>query len=32
LLLLTGVGIAYFLICYPVSRYSRALERRLDGV
>ena len=30
LLLLTGVGIAYFLICYPVSRYSRALERQLS--
>lgn len=30
LLLLTGVGIAYFLICYPISRYSRALERRLS--
>jgi len=29
LLLLTGVGVAYFLICYPISRYSRALERRL---
>jgi His/Glu/Gln/Arg/opine family amino acid ABC transporter permease subunit len=29
LLLLTGVGIAYFLICYPISRYSKAVERRL---
>lgn len=32
LLLLSGVGIAYFLICYPVSRYSRTLERRLAGL
>jgi polar amino acid transport system permease protein len=30
LLLLTGVGIAYFLICYPISRYSRSLERQLS--
>ncbi len=30
LLLLTGVGVAYFLICYPISRYSRVLERRLN--
>lgn len=30
LLLLTGVGIAYFVICYPVSHYSKALERRLS--
>ncbi len=29
LLLLAGVGLAYFLICYPVSRYGRSLERRL---
>lgn len=29
LLLLTGVGIAYFMICYPVSRYSRWLETRM---
>jgi His/Glu/Gln/Arg/opine family amino acid ABC transporter permease subunit len=29
LLLLTGVGIAYFLICYPISRYSLAVERKL---
>ena len=30
LLLLTGVGIAYFLICYPISLYSRSLERQLS--
>jgi polar amino acid transport system permease protein len=29
LLLLLGVGIAYFLICYPISRYSRRVERNL---
>jgi polar amino acid transport system permease protein len=29
LLLLTGVGVAYFLICYPISRYSRRVEKRL---
>lgn len=29
LLLLTGIGIAYFLICYPISHYSQSLERRL---
>lgn len=30
LLLLAGVGLAYFLICYPISRYSRNMERRLS--
>lgn len=30
LLLLAGVGLAYFLICYPVSRYGRNMERRLS--
>jgi His/Glu/Gln/Arg/opine family amino acid ABC transporter permease subunit len=29
LLLLTGVGVAYFLICYPISRYSLAVEKRM---
>jgi polar amino acid transport system permease protein len=29
LLLLLGVGIFYFVICYPVSRYSARLERRM---
>ncbi|MBI6945248.1 amino acid ABC transporter permease [Pseudomonas putida] len=29
--LLIGVGVAYFLICYPVSRYSRALERKINN-
>jgi len=29
LLILLGVGAAYFLMCYPVSRYSRRLEKRL---
>jgi len=29
LLILMGVGAAYFLLCYPVSRYSRTLEKRL---
>jgi len=29
LLILMGVGAAYFLMCYPVSRYSRTLEKRL---
>jgi hydroxyproline transport system permease protein len=28
-LLLLGAGLFYFVICYPVSRYSRHLERRL---
>lgn len=28
-LLLMGAGLFYFLICYPVSRYSRHLERRI---
>jgi len=27
--ILMGVGAAYFLLCYPVSRYSRTLEKRL---
>jgi len=27
--ILLGVGAAYFLLCYPVSRYSRRLEKRL---
>lgn len=30
LLLLAGVGLAYFLICYPISRYGRNMERRLS--
>ncbi len=30
LLILAGVGAAYFLLCYPISRYSRRLERRLS--
>jgi len=30
LLLLIGVGIAYFLICYPISRYSMTIERRMS--
>jgi His/Glu/Gln/Arg/opine family amino acid ABC transporter permease subunit len=29
LLLLAGVGLFYFVICYPVSRYSRRLERKV---
>jgi His/Glu/Gln/Arg/opine family amino acid ABC transporter permease subunit len=29
LLLLTGVGVAYFLICYPISRYSLRVEKHL---
>jgi His/Glu/Gln/Arg/opine family amino acid ABC transporter permease subunit len=29
LLLLAGAGLFYFIICYPISRYSRRLERRL---
>ncbi|WP_213881782.1 amino acid ABC transporter permease [Pseudomonas sp. dw_358] len=29
LLLLAGVGIFYFVICYPVSRYSARVERRM---
>jgi polar amino acid transport system permease protein len=29
LLVLTGAGLFYFLICYPVSRYGRRLERAL---
>ena len=29
LLLLVGVGIFYFIICYPVSRYSRLIEGKL---
>lgn len=28
-LLLMGTGLFYFLICYPVSRYSRYLERKV---
>ncbi|AVA23892.1 amino acid ABC transporter permease [Rhizobium sp. NXC24] len=28
-LLLLGTGLFYFIICYPVSRYSRYLERRI---
>jgi len=28
-LLLMGAGLLYFLICYPVSRYSRRLERKV---
>lgn len=28
-LLLLGAGLFYFVICYPVSRYSRYVERRL---
>lgn len=28
-LLLFGTGLFYFLICYPVSRYSRRLERKV---
>lgn len=28
-LLLLGTGLFYFLICYPVSRYSRYLERKI---
>lgn len=31
LLLLTGVGIAYFLMCYPISRYSLVVERRMEA-
>jgi len=27
--LLVGVGVFYFVICYPVSRYSARLERRM---
>jgi His/Glu/Gln/Arg/opine family amino acid ABC transporter permease subunit len=30
LLVLAGTGLFYFLICYPVSRYSRRLERALN--
>jgi hydroxyproline transport system permease protein len=30
ILLLAGVGIAYFLICYPISRYSLVVERKLN--
>lgn len=29
LLVLTGVGLFYFAICYPISRYSRHLEKVL---
>ena len=29
LLVLAGTGLFYFLICYPISRYSRRLERAL---
>ncbi|MFA5489677.1 MAG: amino acid ABC transporter permease [Candidimonas sp.] len=29
LLILIGVGVFYFIICYPVSLYGRRLERRL---
>jgi polar amino acid transport system permease protein len=29
LLLLIGVGVVYFVICYPISRYSRRVERQL---
>jgi ABC-type amino acid transport system permease subunit len=29
LLLLAGVGVIYFAICYPISRYSRRVERQL---
>jgi polar amino acid transport system permease protein len=28
-LLLFGIGLFYFVICYPVSRYSRHLERKV---
>ena len=28
-LMLFGIGLFYFVICYPVSRYSRYLERRV---
>ena len=28
-LLLLGAGLLYFIICYPVSRYSRRLERKI---
>jgi ABC-type amino acid transport system permease subunit len=28
-LLLLGAGLFYFLICYPVSQYSRHLERKV---
>ncbi|MGO7586350.1 amino acid ABC transporter permease [Rhizobium ruizarguesonis] len=28
-LLLLGAGLFYFIICYPVSRYSRSLERKI---
>lgn len=28
-LLLFGIGLFYFIICYPVSRYSRHLERKV---
>lgn len=28
-LLLFGIGLFYFIICYPVSRYSRYLERKV---
>jgi His/Glu/Gln/Arg/opine family amino acid ABC transporter permease subunit len=28
-LLLMGAGLFYFIICYPVSRYSRRLERKI---
>ena len=29
ILILTGVGVVYFLICYPISRYSFAIERKM---
>ena len=28
-LLLMGAGLFYFIVCYPVSRYSRRLERKI---
>ncbi|MDH4450283.1 MAG: amino acid ABC transporter permease [Rhodoferax sp.] len=30
ILLLTMVGVAYFIICYPISRYSLVVERKLN--
>ncbi len=30
ILVLTGTGLFYFLICYPISQYSRQLEKRLE--
>ncbi|WRH64458.1 MAG: amino acid ABC transporter permease [Fuscovulum sp.] len=30
LLILTGAGLFYFLICYPISRYCRRLEKAMN--